>query len=128
MTDNLLISSTETTPEVNFYASQNKALMRGESYPENAAEFYARVIEWLTNYVENMKEDDLFDFLLHLTYFNSSSSKVLLDIFDLLDEAGENGNKIVIHWLYDKGNETLQEYGEEFQEDFENVEFLLEEV
>ncbi|MBT4838413.1 MAG: DUF1987 domain-containing protein [Methylococcales bacterium] len=126
--DNLLISSTETTPEVNFYASQNKALMRGESYPENAAEFYARVIEWLTNYVENMKEDDLFDFLLHLTYFNSSSSKVLLDIFDLLDEAGENGNKIVIHWLYDKGNETLQEYGEEFQEDFENVEFLLEEV
>jgi hypothetical protein len=128
MIDNLLISSTETTPEVNFYASQNKALMRGESYPENAAEFYARVIEWLTNYVENMKEDDLFDFLLHLTYFNSSSSKVLLDIFDLLDEAGENGNKIVIHWLYDKGNETLQEYGEEFQEDFENVEFLLEEV
>ena len=76
----------------------------------------------------DMKEDDLFDFLLHLTYFNSSSSKVLLDIFDLLDEAGENGNKIVIHWLYDKGNETLQEYGEEFQEDFENVEFLLEEV
>jgi hypothetical protein len=128
MIDTLLINSTETTPEVNFYASQNKALMRGESYPENTAEFYASVIEWLTNYVENMKEDDLFDFLLHLTYFNSSSSKVLLDIFDLLDEAGEKGKKIVIHWLYDKGNETLQEYGEEFQEDFENVEFLLEEV
>ena len=58
-------------------------------------------------------------------YFNSSTSKILMDIFDIFEEASESGKNIVVNWLYDSDNEAVQEYGEEFAEDFENLKFNL---
>lgn len=41
---------------------------------------------------------------MEITYFNSSSSKLFFDMFDLLDE--NNNDELVINWIYDEENES----------------------
>ena len=117
---NLNITSTKYTPEINFDADSNILEIKGETYPENTAEFYAPVFTWLDEYIDQLKDDEV-TLNLEITYFNSSSSKVLMDLFDRFEDAHRNGKNITLNWIYDKDNESVLEYGEEFQEDLENL-------
>jgi hypothetical protein len=62
---------------------------------------------------------------MEIIYFNSSSSKLFFDFFDILDEARKNGCTIEVNWYYDKENESSLEAGEDFKEDFEDLTFNL---
>ena len=86
--DNLYIAATATSPEVDFRFDQHQLLLRGESYPENAAAFYAPVIEQLRQYLAE-STGAVITVDVVLTYFNSSSTKMLFSVFDALDEAAQ---------------------------------------
>jgi len=116
--ENLKIEATKYTPEITFDASQNLLEIKGETYPENTAEFYAPVFTWLEEYIIQLQDQEV-TLNLEITYFNSSSSKVLMDLFDRFESAFKDGKKITLNWIYDKENESAQEYGEEFQEDLD---------
>ncbi|MEN0106332.1 MAG: DUF1987 domain-containing protein, partial [Pseudomonas sp.] len=58
-----------------------------------------------------------------LSYFNSSSTKMLFSIFDALDESARQGNTIRVNWYFDEEDETVFEFGEELKADFEAIEF-----
>ncbi len=122
--ENLIIEGTKHTPSINFNLNENSLTIKGESYPENTSEFYSPVFAWIRDYLGQL-EDKTATFNFELIYFNSSSSKILLDFFDMLDEEAENNKKIVVNWFYEEDDEDNQEYGEEFQEDMENVTFNL---
>ncbi len=62
---------------------------------------------------------------MEIIYFNSSSSKALMNLFDLFEEAAQSGKQIQINWRYHEENDTALECGEEFKEDLEAVEFNL---
>jgi len=122
--ENLVIAKTEATPEIRFDYASGILELRGESYPENTADFYAPVFAWLRNFLAS-GNGLAATVNMEIIYFNSSSSKALMNIFDLLDEAVASGRKIVVNWIYDAGNESALEYGEEFKEDLESLEFNL---
>ncbi|MCR6629745.1 MAG: DUF1987 domain-containing protein [Magnetospirillum sp.] len=61
----------------------------------------------------------------NLVYFNSSSAKALMNMFQLLDQAAERDVSIVVNWFYAPEDETMQEFGEDFSEDLEHVTFNL---
>lgn len=122
--ENLNISKTESTPEIRLDYANGLIELKGESYPENTAEFYAPVFEWLRNYFDNSNVR-LTTVNMEIIYFNSSSSKALMNFFDLLENASEAGKKIIVNWIYDADNENSLEYGEEFKEDIESFEFNL---
>ncbi|TAJ82022.1 MAG: DUF1987 domain-containing protein [Gallionellaceae bacterium] len=122
--ENLIISGTESTPEINFNHSSGIFEIRGESYPENTAAFYAPVYEWLNNYFAQATGKSV-TLNVEIIYFNSSSSKALMNLFDLLSEVGSKGNAISVNWIYDEDNESGLEYGEEFKEDVGKLEFNL---
>lgn len=122
--ENLIIQRTEATPEIRFDYVTGILEVRGESYPENTAEFYAPVFIWLRNFLASGNELAA-TVNMEIIYFNSSSSKALMNFFDLLDEAVAAGRKIAVNWIYDAGNESALEYGEEFKEDLESLEFNL---
>ena len=124
---NLEISKTKTTPEILFNLSTNELLIKGESFPENTSEFYAPVFEWLEAYLDSIT-DQVVVVNIELVYFNSSSSKVLMDLFDMLEEAVENSKEITVNWRYDEDNEMAAEYGEDFMEDLEHLPFHLVEI
>ena len=122
--ENLQIEAKKSSPEINFNAQTNILLIKGESYPENTVVFYEPVFQWLENYIESIEDEEVI-FNIELIYFNSSSSKVLMDLFDTLEEACEDGKSIIVNWIYDEENEASQEYGEEFAEDMDALSFNL---
>ncbi len=122
--ENLIIEKTEATPEIRFDYSSGILELRGESYPENTAEFYAPVFEWLRKFLNSGNELAV-TVNMEIIYFNSSSSKALMNLFDLLDEAVSVGRKIAVNWMYAAGNESALEYGEEFKEDLNLLDFNL---
>ncbi|ASL46915.1 hypothetical protein bAD24_III05955 [Burkholderia sp. AD24] len=120
--DNLYIAATTTSPEVDFQFDQNMLTFRGESYPENAAAFYAPIIEQLRAYLAAC-HDAVITVEVTLTYFNSSSTKMLFSVFDALDQAASAGNQVLVRWFRDAEDETILEFGEELQADFTAIQF-----
>lgn len=124
--ESLKIEATKQTPAVCFNAKKNVLDIKGECYPENIAEFSAPIFSWLEEFLEQLTEKQAFTVNIELAYFNSSSSKMLLDLFDKLEEeVADNGKKITVNWIYEGDNDTAEEYGEEFQEDLESLTFNL---
>jgi hypothetical protein len=122
--DTLKIDGTKSSPKIELNFETNLHTIKGESYPENTIEFYTPILNWLKEYIENLNYQAVFNF--EIIYFNSSSSKVLMDIFDMFEEACEEEKKdIIINWIYDEDNDAALEYGEEFAEDLEFVTFKL---
>jgi hypothetical protein len=120
--DNLYIGATPTSPEIDFRFDQDTLSIKGESYPENAAAFYAPVIEQMRGYLAgNVQRVITID--VALTYFNSSSTKMLFSMFDALDEAAQAGNRVLLNWYRDEEDETIAEFGEELKADFSAIEF-----
>jgi hypothetical protein len=122
--ENLQIEATKSSPKIDFNAQTNILSIEGESYPENTSQFYQKVFEWLDEYLENLQDEEVI-INMELIYFNSSSSKVLMDIFDILEEASEDDKNITVNWIYDEDNDAALEYGEEFAEDIESLTFNL---
>jgi len=121
--ENLTIAATRYTPKVTLDAGGVMAII-GKSYPENTFEFYQPVMEWLKAYFENGAAEKS-TVNMEIVYFNSSSSKLFFDLFDLLETARRNGSQIEINWIYDKENESAQEAGEDFREDFGSLQINL---
>lgn len=122
--DNLIIEKTISTPYINFNYDMKKLIISGESFPENAAKFYAQVMEWIKEYFEKVTEvETIVEF--EIIYFNSSTSKIFMMMFSLLDEEAEKGKNIVINWIASEDNETAIECGEEFKEDLDFVKFNI---
>ena len=121
--ENLKIDATNYTPEIVLNAEEGTISLVGKSYPENTFEFYKPVMEWLEEYFEGDGTDNTV-VNMEIIYFNSSSSKLFFDLFDLLEEASAN-NAIEINWIYDEENESALEAGEDFIEDFEDLKINL---
>lgn len=114
----------KSTPWIRLDPGENHLEIRGESYPENSANFYAPMMEWLENYLENLSDESV-RVDIELIYFNSSSSKVFMNFFDMLEDCAGKGVDVVVNWFYHPDNDTALECGEEFQEDMEKVTFNL---
>ena len=123
--DSWKIEATKHTPEVYFDAANNVLSMQGESYPENVDQISKPLFSWLTNYLAQANPDQALTVKIELAYFNSSSSKMLLDLFDCLEEAAAKGDKITVNWIYEADNDSAEEFGEEFKEDLEALTFNL---
>ena len=120
--ENLFIAATATSPEIDFRFDENVLSLRGESYPENAAAFYAPVIERLNGWLKAC-ENVAITVEVTLTYFNSSSTKMLFNVFDALERAASAGNEVQVNWYRDAEDETILEFGEELQTDFTSIKF-----
>jgi hypothetical protein len=121
---NLSLAATEFTPVVNFDCQTNQLTLRGNSYPEDPSTFYAPVFAWVQEYLAQVDPDTEVLVNVEIAYFNSSSSKVLLDFFDLLnDKAFNDAVPVDINWYYDPEDPDMLEYGEDFQADFRAMKF-----
>ncbi|WP_339489847.1 biofilm regulation phosphoprotein SiaC [Pseudomonas sp. EL_65y_Pfl2_R95] len=111
----LNIASTQSTPAIQGDWQAGVLAMQGDSYPENSFELYDQVIQWVERFLE--KEPRPLALQLKLLYLNTSSIKAMMDIFDLLEDAHNQGREVSVTWLYDSRNERVAELAEEFRED-----------
>ena len=122
--NNLTIEKTRSTPYIHFDADSNVLRITGESFPENAAKFYAPVFAWLEEYLRTVGSQEI-TVEFEIIYFNSSTSKVFMTILDMLEKAVEEGKKVTVNWRCHEENETALECGEEFKEDLEKLPFHI---
>jgi len=116
--DKLEIEATQYTPHIVMDDAGEIAIV-GKSYPENTFDFYAPVIEWLKQYFSEKAGQGL-TVNIELLYFNSSSSKLFFDFFDILND-NKDETEVTINWIYDEENESAEEAGEDFVEDFDEL-------
>jgi hypothetical protein len=60
-----------------------------------------------------------------MIYFNSSSAKAIMNLFQLLEEAAEDSIDVTVNWYFDPDDDMMEEMGEDFAADFEAVTFNL---
>lgn len=126
MIEPLIIEQTESTPLIQVYPDQNKILLSGESFPENVVVFYEPFFKYLNNLKEQKIEQLSID--IQLIYFNSSSVKILMNMFDILEEMSGNGSDVTVNWYYIEDDDSMLEFGEDFSEDLEKVSFNILEM
>ena len=115
--ENIYIEKQDDSPKIIMNFEKGFIEFEGECYPENAFEFFEPILEWLNNYFENDLKPTMVNF--KLSYFNSATTQVLFDVFDILDETKHK--ELLINWYYDEDNKgTLKDY-EEFNEEFEDL-------
>ncbi len=119
---NINIKETEFTPSILLDLETGLIEIKGNSLPENTFNFYKEFMDTTKNYFNNPKETTTVN--MEIIYFNSSSSKLFFDLFDLLEDNHKEYN-IIINWIYDQENESMEEAGEDFKEDFEELCFNL---
>lgn len=110
--DALIIEATDETPRVVLDPANNLFEFAGKSLPEDVTTFYGPVLTWLDQYGESHNEHTVVDF--KLVYFNTASSKLILDILFKLDELREKGAKISVRWHFQEDDEDMKEAGEEY--------------
>lgn len=112
--NSLYFAKTSKTPEITFDPKNEVFEIVGRSIPENSVEFYRPVMEWLDAY---QKEPDGYLYLIvKLEYFNTSSSKCLIDIFRKLEKMHNNGQQVLIKWYFEEEDEDMKESGEDFKD------------
>ncbi|MDR1671885.1 MAG: DUF1987 domain-containing protein [Bacteroidales bacterium] len=111
--DTLSIEGTAKTPTVRFDASKGLIELKGRSIPENSIEFYKPLVEWLESYAKEAKSQSTVN--IQLEYFNTSSSKCILDIFKRLEAIHKNGSEVAINWFYDEDDEDMLEAGQDYE-------------
>ncbi|WP_028536745.1 DUF1987 domain-containing protein [Paludibacterium yongneupense] len=116
------IAATAATPEIDFDFAAHVLSLRGESYPENAQAFYGPVLAELEAYLAT-HTDRRITVNVQLAYFNSSSTKLLMSLFERLNTAALAGNSITLNWHYDEDDDTILEFGQEVADDNAALDF-----
>ncbi|MDR0713683.1 MAG: DUF1987 domain-containing protein [Bacteroidales bacterium] len=111
--DTLLIEGTQKTPTVRFDASKGLVEIKGRSIPENSIEFYKPLVEWLEKYAVEAKNQTQVN--IQLEYFNTSSSKCILDVFKKLEAIHKANSGVTINWFYDQDDEDMLEAGQDYE-------------
>lgn len=102
------------TPFINFDASSGTFELKGKSIPENSVVYYKPLFEWLDNYIQNPAPKTSLN--IQLDYFNTSSSKCIVDLFKKLELINKNGKgEAIINWLYDDQDDDMLEAGEDYK-------------
>ncbi|MCK4662984.1 MAG: DUF1987 domain-containing protein [Bacteroidales bacterium] len=111
--ESISLEGTPKTPTVNFKPETGLVEIKGRSIPENSIEFYKPLVDWLEEYLSSPSE--LTNVNIQLEYFNTSSSKCILDVFKKLEAIYKNGNEVIINWYYEEDDEDMLEAGEDYQ-------------
>lgn len=110
--ESLIIEGSAKTPSVTLDPN-GKLELRGRSIPENSVEFYKPIIDWLEAYFSSPAA--LTEVNMKLEYFNTSSSKCILDVFKKLEAIYKSNNDVLVLWHYEEDDEDMLEAGEDYQ-------------
>jgi SiaC family regulatory phosphoprotein len=104
------LEGTEDTPKIILDRNNGIFEISGRSLPEDSAEFYQPILDWLDEYGKNPNPETVFIFKLE--YFNTASSKLILDILSKL----ETITNTTINWYFHEDDEDMEEAGTEFSD------------
>lgn len=108
--ETLKMHGTEDTPVITLDKQAGIFEISGRSLPEDAAAWYEPVMQWVKGYAKSPNPTTTVVFKLE--YFNTGSSKAILDLLYALAEIPG----VKIEWHFQEEDEDMEEAGEEFSE------------
>lgn len=108
--DILTLEGTEDTPRIILDKKNGIMEISGRSLPEDSTEFYKPVLDWIEDYA--VAPGPATTFVFKLEYFNTASSKLILDVLYALEDI----RGIKVHWYFHEEDEDMEEAGQEFSE------------
>ena len=125
--ESLFFEGTKKTPEIEFNANGTLNL-KGRSIPEDPSKFYDALYLWVVEYCTHPQLNTIVD--VSLEYFNSGTSKALLNILRLLIDLKDLGLNVKVKWYYETGDDDIFERGQYYSNildaDFEFIELEQE--
>lgn len=110
----LYIEPTNDTPNIILDKGKNHFEISGKSLPEDVNSFYEPVLNWLDKYFADPNPKT--SLLFNLDYLNTASSKSLLSLFLILENAVAAGKDVEVIWQYVEDDEDMFDVGEEYSE------------
>ena len=110
----LTYDETPDSLEVTLDKDKSRFEFYGKSLPENCNDFFDPILTWFSEYLREPNKETPVTF--KIDYFNTSSSKKLLDIFFKLQELQKQKGGVTINWYYQKEDDDMKESGEAFAE------------
>ncbi len=111
-----IIEPTLTTPYVKYDRSSNYLMIKGTSTRENMELFYDKV---LREFKQNIKEMNTGVLHLNFKTFNTSTAKVLFDLFRNLRDAQNASHRVAIQWDVYDSEEDMIDTARDFAELFD---------
>ncbi|MDX1904202.1 MAG: DUF1987 domain-containing protein [Thermonemataceae bacterium] len=122
--ETLKIEKTPNTPLVHLDADTGSLAIKGRSVPENPIGFYQPINRWLEDFKAEAAERVL-RMDIELEYFNTSSSKCLLDVFKKMLALQKNGAAVEINWWCEEYDDDMIDAGKDYQELLADLDFQI---
>ncbi len=106
------IAPSSTTPEVAFDPARGSLRLSGLSMPENVTAFYGPVLEWVREYAQ--APAPYTQVTIDLAYFNTATSKVLLEFFGAMQDMADAGHDVGIRWYYNQSDLDMRDAAEDY--------------
>lgn len=113
MKRNVLKEPTKTTPFIRLDSKQGLIEFKGKMIPEDSSSLFDPIIQWIDEYTNQPSKRT--EFNIQLEYFNTRSSKYLLDIFRKLENIYKKHYEIIINWICESDDFDMIEAGEDYQ-------------
>ncbi len=114
------IKGTDDTPEVLIDPEKGLIKLSGRSLPEDPKEFYIPIKENLAKYAESPTSGTKVVFKFE--YFNTASSKIIMEIIDIVKKISSKDDKVVYEWHYLEDDDDMKEAGDDYA-DIAEIEF-----
>ena len=111
--DALVVEASAKTPTINLDCNTGVLLFRGRSITENSIDFFEPIHNWVDRYCEQPKQETTLQ--IRLEYFNTSSSKCILDLLRKFEQLNKEKSKVTVEWFYETDDEDMEEAGEDYQ-------------
>ena len=118
---NLIIAPTSSTPAINF-RKEGRLLIEGRSLPEDTAKFFSPLIDFARHITATEVK-----VVVKLEYLNSSSTKKLLELLNVLD-VNRQINSLSVEWFFEEEDEDILENGQIFEELLRKAMFRYHEI
>lgn len=112
--EDLFIEGTPKTLRVAFSAKEGRLSFAGVSLCNNPLEVYKRSLLWLREYAKHPTVPTHVIFLLR--YYNTSTSKFLLEVFQILEAIFHRGHQVFVAWQFYSQDMDMEDAGIEFSE------------
>lgn len=108
------LNRTNDTPGVVLDAENKVFEFSGRSLPENVSAFYMPIFEWLNEFSTSNAKAITVTFKME--YFNTASSKMILDIMMRFKDLSDKGCNVKIQWYYLADDEEMLSAGKEYED------------
>lgn len=111
----IFIEETDISPKIVLDYEKGEYIIKGFSISSDAFNMYQPVWAWFEELEKVIPVDKELKVQIHLEHINTSSSKMLFEIFEVLKKIESKGCKIEVDWYHYEEDEEHEE-GSTFEE------------